>query len=100
MTDQSHNRIQPETECHNCKGTKRALYFSELAMAHEMRDCHVCRTPHHERSGVLTSDEALMLMQARYVLRNLNAERPGCGYDKLAEACGQAASVVSSAEGK
>lgn len=46
------------------------------------------------------SEAALMLMQARYVLRNLNAERPGCGYDKLAEACGDAASALSPSQGE
>ena len=39
--------------------------------------------------------DTLMLMQARYVLKNLHAERPGCGYDKLADACGDAASTLS-----
>lgn len=29
--------------CPNCKGTRRATYFSELAMAHEERDRHICR---------------------------------------------------------
>ncbi len=34
--------------------------------------------------------ETLLLAQAGYVLKNLHAERPGCGYDKLAEACSRA----------
>jgi len=33
----------------------------------------------------------LLLMQARYVLKNLHVERPDCGYDKLAAACESAA---------
>lgn len=37
------------------------------------------------------SVDTLLLLQARYVLKNLNVERPGCGYDKLADACGAAA---------
>lgn len=35
--------------------------------------------------------DTLLLAQARYVLKNLHAERPGCGYDKLAAACDRAA---------
>jgi hypothetical protein len=43
--------------------------------------------------------DTLMLMQARYVLKNLHVERPGCGYDKLAVACEEAASQLSRPHG-
>lgn len=33
------------TICKNCNGTRLALYFSEQSMAHEIRECHICRTP-------------------------------------------------------
>lgn len=42
-----------------------------------------------------TESETLLLAQARYVLKNLHAERPGCGYDKLAEACSRASAQCS-----
>jgi hypothetical protein len=29
--------------CKNCNGTRRALYFSEQSMTHEIRECHLCR---------------------------------------------------------
>ena len=29
--------------CHNCNGTRRALYFSEMMQTHEIRECHICR---------------------------------------------------------
>lgn len=35
--------------------------------------------------------DRILLLQARYVLRALNTERPGCGYGKLSEACDRAA---------
>lgn len=28
--------------CHNCNGTRRALYFSEMMQTHEIRECHLC----------------------------------------------------------
>lgn len=31
--------------CKHCNGTKRALYFSEIAQVHEIRECHMCRDP-------------------------------------------------------
>lgn len=37
------------------------------------------------------SETSLLLMQARYVLRNLDVERPECGYAKMAAACEAAA---------
>ncbi len=44
------------------------------------------------------TQEATLLMQARYVLRNLNVERPGAGYGKMAEACERAADRARAAE--
>jgi hypothetical protein len=41
-----------------------------------------------------TNANALLLLQARHVLKNLDAERPGAGYMKLAQACGDAAESV------
>lgn len=38
--------------------------------------------------------EALLLRQAHYVLKNLDAERPGAGYLKMAEACRRAADAA------
>lgn len=38
--------------CKNCNGTKRAIYFSEIGMMHEIRDCHVCRTPIPDSRGL------------------------------------------------
>lgn len=35
--------------------------------------------------------EKIALEQAHYVLKNLDVERPGCGYLKLANACRAAA---------
>jgi hypothetical protein len=35
--------------------------------------------------------QAIMLMQARYVLRDLHHKHPNCGYGKMAEACHSAA---------
>ncbi len=39
----------------------------------------------------LTGADAVLLLQARFVLRNLHKERPGCGYHKLAAACDRVA---------
>jgi hypothetical protein len=50
------------------------------------------------REAETTQDEKTLLMQARYVLRSLNAERPGCGYDKLAAACDRASSQLDTSE--
>ncbi len=51
-----------------------------------------------DRSSQSTSDAgggvrdySLLLLQASYVLKNLNVERPGCGYLKMADGCEQAA---------
>jgi hypothetical protein len=45
-----------------------------------------------------TESETLLLAQARYILKNLHAERPGCGYDKLSEACLRASLTTASGE--
>lgn len=42
--------------------------------------------------------ERLLLLQARYVLRNLDKERPGCAYAKLADACERVALARVSAD--
>lgn len=38
-----------------------------------------------------TTSLSVMLMQASFVLKNLDVERPGCGYAKLAAACERSA---------
>jgi hypothetical protein len=49
----------PQVEtCSNCGGTQRAIYFSEQSMAHEERECHVCRP--HSSAG---SEDRLRLRQ-------------------------------------
>ena len=40
---------------------------------------------------------ALLCRQARYVLRDLHAKHPDCGYGKMADGCEQAANLVLSA---
>jgi hypothetical protein len=37
---------------------------------------------------------ALALRQARYALRDFNVKQPGCGFSKLADACGNAADTI------
>jgi hypothetical protein len=48
------------------------------------------------RSDRISDDaaNALLLLQARHVLKNLHVERPGAGYMKLAQACGDAAEAL------
>jgi hypothetical protein len=45
-----------------------------------------------------SAGNATALWQARYVLRNLDKERPGCGYGKLADACRDAADALTPTE--
>lgn len=45
--------------CPNCKGTKRAIYFSEQGWKHEERDCHLCArssAPRCPKCGKTASD--------------------------------------------
>lgn len=43
--------------------------------------------------------DRLLLMQVQHVLKNLDVERPGCGYGKLATACGALAFPSTSCGG-
>lgn len=49
------------------------------------------------REGVagLATEEATILLQARYALLSLNVERPGCGYDRMAASCERASTAVA-----
>ncbi len=42
--------------------------------------------------------EAIILLQARYVLRDLNFQYPECGYKKMADACERAANRIKNEE--